>query len=210
MQSCCCFLNHCQGPFQQFRSAWPISEVRLNHKEVRAKKVVFDEDVSQEFESEKRCLASKLSLTRVFFYRSVQSKKWRPGNEAISCSRSIFCCRFSYRKNVCHTAGHPLCPKRSLFCEKLTHDLLLQWSQLKHGYFDLYKVKDVKLRAILVTNKLFIAMIKFDTQIRGDWDNGWSQLSRLNAPGVYLKLGLRDPVFIWGRRLIVVRHLLMK
>ena len=34
--------------------------------------------------------------------------------------------------------------------------------------------------------------------------------SRLNAPGVYLKLGLRDPAFIWSRRLIGVRRLLMK
>ena len=34
--------------------------------------------------------------------------------------------------------------------------------------------------------------------------------SRLNAPGVYLKLGLRNPAFIWSRRLIGVRRLLMK
>lgn len=40
----------------------------MNHKQVRAKKVVFHENVSQEFESEKRCLASKVSLTRIFFW----------------------------------------------------------------------------------------------------------------------------------------------
>lgn len=58
----------------------------------------------------------------------------------LSPAPEVFSVVVSLRGNtsvVCHTAGHPLWPRRSLSCEKLTHDLLLQWSQLKHEYFDL-------------------------------------------------------------------------